>query len=372
MSRDTLMGVDRRSPSLVLETPGEEGAFYVHNELRVSGRAVDAERVTVELTPVDADGNSRGPGVKVEEPLGDLEEGPGRRFDLQLQTAECSRGVHSLKVSVTQRDADAMEALRTITIEPYDEAVDPSATAIENGATVIRCEVPVSGRTDELGRVFIRGWCYATCGIDRVVAFLDGRFYHEVLFPVPRRDVEQALGRPDALLSGFALPLNAEVCPPGDHSLTLLVTGTDRHRAGRSLTFRCGAVAPERDEPERTRQAGNPLPPSRVPKSVVEPSMDRSELCDLCEFENLRATIAERHAFVSLTESNVVTAAYAALQQKLDNAQRALCEAERRAGRAEQRAAAAEYWLEDQRRSLSWRVTEPLRAAKQAARRIRR
>jgi hypothetical protein len=98
-------------------------------------------------------------------------------------------------------------------------------------------------------------------------------------------------------------------------------------------------------------------------------------LLDRCEFERLRATVAERHAFVSLTESNIVTAAYGALQRsnqrKLDSAQQALEEAERRVAEAEQRAAAAEYWLGEQRRSMSWRVTGPLRAAKRVARRIR-
>jgi hypothetical protein len=103
--------------------------------------------------------------------------------------------------------------------------------------------------------------------------------------------------------------------------------------------------------------------------------MDPSELRDRCEFESLRATVAERHAFVSLTESNIVTAAYGALQRsnqrKLDTARRAIDEAELRAAHAEQRAAAAEHWLDELRRSLSWRVTEPLRAAKRAARRMR-
>jgi hypothetical protein len=194
------------------------------------------------------------------------------------------------------------------------------------------------------------------------LAFLDGRSFHEALFPVPRPDVEHALGRPDALLSGFALPLDAEACPPGEHSLTLLVVGTDRRRVGRSMSFRCGAAN------------NGPLPP-RTPDETVGPSTDQAELLDRCEFERLRATVAERHAFVSLTESNIVTAAYGALQRsnqrKLDSAQQALEEAERRVAEAEQRAAAAEYWLGEQRRSMSWRVTGPLRAAKRVARRIR-
>jgi hypothetical protein len=364
-----------RSRSLVLETPAEDGPFYAHNELRVSGWAVDAGHVTVELVPLDADGNPRGPGVRVEERLLDSDDGPERRFDLLLQTAECSRGTHSLNVTATARDGAEVQAPRAITIEPYDEAVEPSAGAIDGGAIVIRCEVPGSEDADRFGRVFIHGWCYAAGGIDRVVAVLDGRSYHEVLFPVPRQDVEQALGRPDALLSGFALPLDAEACPPGEHSLTLLVATTDGRSAGRSLSFQCCAAGAELGEPGQTGQAGKRQPSWPTPSVVIDSSIDRSELLDLLEFESMRATIAERHAFVSLTESNIVTAAYGALQrsnqQKLETAQRALEEAERRASESEQRAAAAEYWLDAQRRSLSWRITEPLRAAKQGVRRLR-
>lgn len=362
------MGAERRrmsasSPSLVLETPNEEGPYYVHNQLRVSGAAIDAERVTVELVPVDADGNAVGPGVSFEEPLPGSNAGSEGRFELRLSTAECSPGTHSVNVRVKARDGtEVLAPPAMITIEPYDEALESSAEAIDDGVIVLSSEIPGSGATEELGRVFIRGWCYATGGIDRVLAFLDGRSYHEVLFPVPRPDVEQALGRPDALLSGFALPLDAEACPPGEHSLTLLVVGTDRRRVGRSMSFRCGA-------------AGNgPLPP-RTPDTTLDPPTDQSELLDRYEFESLRATVAERHAFVSLTESNVVTAAYGALQRssrrKLDSARHTLEEAERRAADAEQRAAAAEYWLAEQRRSMSWRVTRPLRAAKRVARRIR-
>jgi hypothetical protein len=264
-----------------------------------------------------------------------------------------------------------------ITIEPYDEAVEPSAAAIETGAVVISCEAPGSLDAEEFGTgVFIRGWCYTTGGIDRVVAFLDGRFYHEALFPVPRPDVEQTLGRPEALLSGFALPLDAEACPAGDHALALLVAGTDGRRAGRSLSFRCGAAVVEHGTLEQTGRAEDRPSPSAAPSVMVDRSMDRSELLDRYEFESLRATVAERHAFVSLTESNIVTAAYAALQrlsrQELDVAQRAVEEAQERAAQAERRAAAAEYWLEEQRRSLSWRMTEPLRAAKRLAHRIQK
>jgi hypothetical protein len=344
------------SPSLVLETPSEEGPYYVHNEVRVSGSAVGAERVTVELVPLDADGNALGTGVSFEERLPDSHAGSDGRFNLRLSTAECSSGTHSVNVRVTARDGTEVQAAPAmITVEPYDEAVEPSAAAIDDGVIVISSEIPGSGAVEELGRVFIRGWCYAAGGIDRVLAFLDGRSYHEVLFPVPRPDVQHALGRPDALLSGFALPLDAEACPPGEHSLTLVVVGTDRRRVGRTLSFTCGAAS------------NGPLPP-RSPDATVDPSTDHSDLLARYEFESLRATVAERHAFVSLTESNIVTAAYGALQrsnqQKLDTARRALDEAERRA-------AAAEYWLAEQHRSFSWRVTKPLRAAKQAARRIR-
>lgn len=364
MSRDTLGSERRRfvsmpSPSLVLDAPSE-GSYYAHNELRVSGRVVDAGRVTAKLIPLDADGNGQGARLELEEARQESVALGERRFDLRLQTAACLPGPHLLNITARARDGTGLQAQHTIAIEPYDEAIDSTAAAIGTGGMAICYEGPGAGAPDEIRpRAFIRGWCYPSGGVDRVVAFLDGRIRRDLLFPVPRPDVEQALGRPDALMSGFAMPLDAEACPPGEHSLTLLVARSGRRAVGRSLTFRHRAAAPaERAVPSHD--------------ATVDRSMERSQLLDRCEFEILRATIAERHAFVSLTESNVVTEAYGALWrsklaqgQQLENALRALAE-------AEQRAAAAEYWLEEQRRSLSWRLTEPLRAAKQAAGRIRR
>jgi hypothetical protein len=274
-------------------------------------------------------------------------------------------------VSATSRDGGQLHVRRTITIEPYEEASEPSAEAIDRGELVVCCDVPRPGHADELGSpVSIGGWCYASGGIDRVVAFLDGRSRHDLLFPVPRPDVEQDLGRPDALLSGFALPLDPNACPPGEHSLTLVAAATDGRRAGRAVSFGCRAAA-DQGTPERIASAGDRASPLRAAGGMIDSSMDLSELLERCEFESLRATVAERHAFVSLTESNIVSEAHEtllrsklALQQELDAAQHALEE-------AQQRAAAAEYWLEEQRRSLSWRITQPLRAAMRAARRMR-
>jgi hypothetical protein len=366
MSGDTLTGLEHRevstsSPSLVLEMPGDEGPSYFHNELPVSGRAVGADQVTIRLAPFDADGNAGEVVVSLEERLHDF-GAPERRFDLQLPTRDCSPGPHSLTVAAAAEDGSQLLGQRTVTIEPYEEASEATPAAIETGAIALCCEVPRPGHTDELGpRVFIRGWCYTTGGIEGVVTFIDGGARREALFPVPRLDVKQALGRPDALLSGFALPLDAQACPAGEHSLTVLVTGSGGRRVGRSLTFRRRAAGPEED--------------STSADATVHAPMDR----DQGDFECLRATIAERHAFLSLTESNIVTEGYEALrrsklalQQELDATRRALEQAERRAADAEQRATAAEHWLDDQRRSLSWRVTEPLRAAKRVARRIRR
>src|SRR5438067_5431796 len=115
MSGHTAMGAERGamptfSPSLVLENPGDNGPSYFHNELRVSGWAADTERVTVELAPLDGDGNVRGPGVKLSERLQTSVEARKSRFDLRVRTAECSRGIHSLNVSVTGRDGAELKA----------------------------------------------------------------------------------------------------------------------------------------------------------------------------------------------------------------------------------------------------------------------
>jgi SAM-dependent methyltransferase len=108
--------------------------------------------------------------------------------------------------------------------------------------------------------------------------------------------------------------------------------------------------------------------------SVLTAPVDAKAWIEMVSRLDHRALLAESDLAAAAGENGMLRFEHeralvrlqAADQARRDAEQRAAA-AEQRAAAAEQRAAAAEHWLADQRASMSWRMTAPLRLAKQRA-----
>lgn len=233
------------APRFVWESPSADGTTYVHNEVHVVGWALGAERVVCTLGQVTAEASLGIESPDVRSRFPDDPRAERARFELQLPTLGCARGINVLTVVAVLGGGRELRVERPITVEPYDPPGDGTPAAIRAGAIAMSCDIPRLGSADAVSSpVRISGWCYAQGGIDRVQAFVDGNRRYDLIFPTPRRDVWEFFGVRDALLSGFDLRLEIEDCPPGHHSLAVLATTADGRTVGQSGTFVClGAAA---------------------------------------------------------------------------------------------------------------------------------
>ena len=215
-------------PALVCEVPGD-GTRYVHNVLEVSGWARGLHSVRVMFA-----------GTELEAALGPEDGGErGRPFTVRLAVEEAARGEQLLVLS-GRGPRDTLRVERMLVAAPYRDAHPPSEEALARGEVTLATGPPeLSGGAPVRPPVRIGGWCLAAAGIDRVQAVLDGARLYDLVFPLVRRDVWRAVGRRDALLSGFELMLDRAECPPGHHTLVVLATSGDGRTVGQAGEFTC-------------------------------------------------------------------------------------------------------------------------------------
>jgi hypothetical protein len=166
---------------------------------------------------------------------------PGRhRFTVAIPLPDGPRGPQTLEISRRGETGEDLRLVRHVVAEPYEHPVAPTSELLANGGIAMATGPPdLSGRVPVNAPVRLGGWCFALSGIDRVRAILDGEREYELVYPTLRPDVWRALGRRDALLSGFELELDLTECPPGRHTLTVLATTTDGRTIGQAGEFEC-------------------------------------------------------------------------------------------------------------------------------------
>ncbi|HEV3229067.1 MAG TPA: class I SAM-dependent methyltransferase [Solirubrobacteraceae bacterium] len=244
------------SPRLVCDEPDGAGPHFVHNELRVAGWALGAERVTVSLGAVTADANVGLTSPDVRDEFPDVRGSDRARFEVALPTAGCAPGMQPVSVVAVPADGRELRVERVVVLHPYEQPGASTAESVRAGLTALEFDPPSHWETgDPRAPLQITGWSYSEAGIDRVIVFFDDRAQYEALFPCVRPDVRAHLAIRDALLSGFALPIEREDCPDGEHELTIVAVTRDGRSAGRTVTFTSGTVprvepAPEPDSDE--------------------------------------------------------------------------------------------------------------------------
>jgi hypothetical protein len=212
------------SPELNCEAPFGEGRRFAHNELFVRGWAQSPAGV-VEVR-VKIDGATRPASF----------QGSSRvRFEALIDTSDWEAGTRPL--AVTAVDAEGREAIErgSVDVVPYSGPVGQREAAAGRGAA-LACSLPREGLMPALP-LRSRGWAYASSGIERVVLFLDGHSHHEAHYGLTRPEIQRALGRPDALASGYALTLDPRDLGAGPHVLTVVAFPRDGARVGVTRSF---------------------------------------------------------------------------------------------------------------------------------------
>ena len=105
--------------------------------------------------------------------------------------------------------------------------------------------------------------------------------------------------------------------------------------------------------------------------AILDEDAQIQAILDELDHVSLRAHVAEKHAIVSTLESDVIQRYHHELLRSHSALKSELAACMRARDAEQARAAAAERWLESHRRSFSWQVTRPLRAAKGIGRRTR-
>ena len=228
---------------LVRSTLSPGGTRFVHNELSVSGVALSPTGIADVTVTVGGSTYSATRGIASPELAQEHPSVPGADragFELTLDTAGWDRGSRPLTLVALDGDGERVVQESELEVEPYAAPV-PDAQALEGLGISLQCGRP--GLDAEVSMpVRMAGRAYSRAGIERVVAFLDGRARFEALYGLYRPDVVRALGSDDAANSGFALTLDPLECPPGAHTVTLVAVQADGRSVGLQRSFRCRQV----------------------------------------------------------------------------------------------------------------------------------
>jgi hypothetical protein len=161
-----------------------------------------------------------------------------------LATTDCPRGWNTLTLAAAGPAGSEAVIERDLIVEPYEAPGELDAAAARAGQVALTVDFPLSGGAEIESPARISGWCFAQAGVESVRAILDARRVFDTLFPALRPEVWKRLENRDALLSGFELELDAEDCPPGEHTLTILANTSDGRRVGVSGAFVCRPAPP--------------------------------------------------------------------------------------------------------------------------------
>jgi SAM-dependent methyltransferase len=133
--------------------------------------------------------------------------------------------------------------------------------ALADNRVLLWCEEPAVGveRANAPMPLRVVGWAYSGRGIADVTLYVDG---HPVRsrYGFPRPDVAGALGVPQAVSSGFATRLEADVCPPGEHELVIVATDCGGDRVGIKTTVFAEQVDEQEAPPDRSDVPPVPTP----------------------------------------------------------------------------------------------------------------
>jgi len=377
-------------PLLDCDLPIDRPGAFAHNELILSGWAVSAARVTGVTVVIDARSLNASYGLDTPGVAARMPAIPGAGqagYFLRIDTSAWDPGPRKVTIAAHDEAGNHSQISGEVTIRPFEPASsspEENRKRIAAGKVAMWLDAPqILAVPSELeGPVEILGWAHAEGGIEAVIVTVDGCRQHEALRPIARPDLLGDYGAGVALDSGFASVLHETECEPGRHPLSVVALGRNGEATGIAGELLC--------LPQESAEAARVAPPEAQEKPRRRDPERHPERPE-CAWED-RALLAEADAAESRAEARLAldrqrsfawvwrgleakARGFDDLQGELEKRTAALEEARAAAERLqaardelEQRTAAelqrqaAE--LEGVTRSLSWRLTAPLRAAR--------
>lgn len=319
--------VIRPSPPLGVAHP------FAHNELRVRGTVDSASPVAELVVEVDAD--------SFQAPVDN-----GGAFELSLDTGAWTAGERELTLRASN-EAGAEGVWRgSVEVLPYRRLAptrEATEEALRSGATAIWLEHP-EGRTTVAreGYFQVQGWAHSAAGLRGVVVTIDGGLRFEANHGLERSDLDGLVAGVDLSRSGFSVRIDARPLEPVRHTMTAVAIGADGAAVGLEWPLdvvESGGVASQPPEPRTPQALAETL------ASGEEPGADDAEAWRrLAQQWREQALWLEADAAASRAEKQDLVYAHSKLLEQ----DRAI------------------------QRSLSWRMTRPVRALGRLVRALRR
>lgn len=372
-------------PSLVCDLPLGRPGLTVHNELALTGWAVSPRGIAGVAVQIGERHWNAGYGFDTPSIARRLPEAPGgdrAGYELRIDTSRWDAGPHHVTVAAFDVDGNRAAIDGVIDVLPFEP---PPSTADDNRAALAAGGVALS--LDELrstsraeiveNTLEVSGWAYAEDGIEAVVVTVDGHHQHEAVRPIVRPGLVRDYGPDVAAEAGFVSRLDRVQCPPGRRSILVVAIGRNGRAAGveREITVPVGAAVAAEPAAAELRDATSPDPDEQVELqsdtglheallhwqdrallAEVDAAVSRTE-ADLARTQQERTTWSLRQLEARVTEID-------ALRTERDAARSDVAELRRRTASLEEDLARGAALIDQHERSLSWRVTRPLRSLK--------
>jgi hypothetical protein len=375
------VSTEHEEPRLGCDLPLGRPGLIAHNELVLSGWATSPLGISGVAVQIGDRQWNASYGLDAPEAAHDAPPRPAeaKGYELRVDTSSWTPGPCYVTIAAFDLEGGRSAIEGTVEIRPFEQpgrSPEENLARIEAGRVAMSLDAPriLDGAGEVEEPVEILGWAHAKGGIEAVVVTVDGCRQHEALRPVVRPDLMGDYGPEVAFDAGFVSRLHGSECEPGRHSVSVVALGENGEAVGvagevvcrptPSDTEKAAVQVAWRDDLEEPRRRESTRDPER-PETAWE---DRALLAEADAAESraeARLVFDHQRSFARTWRGLEAKArGFDALEAELWQAR---AELEQSREELEQRAVELERSraeLAGVERSLSWRLTAPLRAIK--------
>jgi hypothetical protein len=281
-------------------------------------------------------------------------------YHLRIDTSGWSPGPHYVTVAAFDLEGGRSAIEGSVYVRPLEKSgdVNDDVTGPSDNEVTICLDRPLipGGICEVSGPPSVSGWAHAESGIEAVVVTLDHRVQHEALRPIARPELLDRHGPEIAAEAGFALRLHASECPPGRHTLEVAALARDGRAAGFECELICHDTSAPLDGVRRADGSARTLE-DRMLLAEVDAAASRAET-DLARRQRESTVRALRDTERALQAAR---AECEDLRRRSWTAEEELAEAGSSLATLREELERRSEAVKRLERSLSWRLTRPLR-----------